>query len=387
MLLIRSVALPAVVLALLAQARNPSPRELLEVARPLTSIELATVLGASQQALTAKTLRLSSVRGGQGVEVLMGPGGQPKIIRITSSVEGGTVSGIRPGSVSGVTRTQWREDVITIVDYTGRPALLCDGSLGQGELVIEYTRRSVAPGWTVAARQRGAREAGGPGLTPVFEMLQGAGPVTSGERRQIGGGRWARAFLSPWTPLADRHVTPAFLAGDPTPNVVGDPRPQEATHAATQRLWIDTASLLPVRWEVSERGALTHHLDFAYESIDLRPGSRGASVHWCQCVGTRVKNLGAGSGQSCRRDSGLGNERGVRSRRGNVRYRVAGDFRGRPPLRPFLRAAALLRRLAALPRSAPAPTRRTRGAAFFNQSTRATRTAASGGVVSGCASR
>jgi len=52
---------------------------------------------------------------------------------------------------------------------------------------------------------------------------------------------------------------------------VGDPPPNESGREATQRLWIDTASLLPVRWEVSEGGTLTNHLDFEFESIDLRP--------------------------------------------------------------------------------------------------------------------
>jgi hypothetical protein len=55
-----AVALLAVLPALLAQARNPSPRELLDL-RPLTITEIAAVLNASRRALTAKTFRLSSL--------------------------------------------------------------------------------------------------------------------------------------------------------------------------------------------------------------------------------------------------------------------------------------------------------------------------------------
>src|SRR6266571_2386701 len=77
----KAVALMAVVPALLAAALKPSPRELLDVARPLTITEIATVLSASRKAVAAKTFRMSSLPGGRGPEVLMGPAGQPKITR------------------------------------------------------------------------------------------------------------------------------------------------------------------------------------------------------------------------------------------------------------------------------------------------------------------
>jgi hypothetical protein len=75
----KAIATLAVVPALLAQTLNLSPRDVLNVARPLTATEIATVLSASRQALTSKTFRLPSVPGGRGREVLMGPAGQPKI--------------------------------------------------------------------------------------------------------------------------------------------------------------------------------------------------------------------------------------------------------------------------------------------------------------------
>jgi hypothetical protein len=236
----RSLALPIVVLAFVAQAVNPSPRALLELARPLTSSEIAIVRSASQQALTAKTFRLVVTPRGQGLEVLMGPGGRPKTIRMAYSLLGGTVSGVgrdgAPLNGAGVTSTQWREEGVTIINCTDNPTRPCDGRLGLG-------------------------------YTPVFEMLQGTSPVTSGERRRIGG-RWARAFIAPWTPVVNQHVEPSFVTGDPMPNVAGDPRPAPPREA-WQSLWIDTASLLPVRWEVSEGGTVTRHFDFVFEPIDL----------------------------------------------------------------------------------------------------------------------
>jgi hypothetical protein len=107
--------------------------------------------------------------------------------------------------------------------------------------------------------------------TPIVDRtekdarLSGATPVTSGERKQIGG-RWARAFVAPWAPLAtttgpSQHVV---LTGDPLPNVAGDPVPR----VMTQTLWIDTESLLPVRWETTDRG---YDLVLTYEPIDIQP--------------------------------------------------------------------------------------------------------------------
>jgi hypothetical protein len=166
------------------------------------------------------------------------------------------------GSFTRPTETRWQEDVINIIDYTGRPARHCDGSTQQGEMVIEYTRGSSTQAWTATARRRDARDIG---IARAFEMLRGAGPITSGERRRIGD-RWARAFVSLWTPPETGITQPPLLIGDPLPNVVGEPAPNDAI----QSLWIDTESLLPLRWEVSKRGMLIYRSNFAYQPIDLR---------------------------------------------------------------------------------------------------------------------
>jgi hypothetical protein len=235
-------ALLAVVPTVLAQPLYPSPPDLLKLERPLTTTEIALVLDASRKALTAKTIRLSSDFSSQGPEVLMGPAGQPKIIRYRAGTIGGIVSGVAPGRSATQTETRWREDVITVIDYTGRPARDCDGSAEQGEMVIEYRFSSSTQQWSVTARRRDVRDPGGPGIAPPFEMLGGAGSVTSGQRRQIGD-RLARAFVSSWTPAAANSEAP-ILTGDPMPDVAGDPAPNDAK----QSLWIDSASLLPLRW-------------------------------------------------------------------------------------------------------------------------------------------
>jgi hypothetical protein len=233
----------------------------LNVARPLTITEIATVLRASRQAITAKTFRF-----GQGLEVLMGRAGQPKIVRMTYGIEGGSVSGAVSGSATPA-ETHWQDNIVSVIDYTGRPARRCDGSVEPGMLAIEYTFRGSTQAWTATTRSQDARQVGGPGITPVFEMLRGALPLASGERRRIGD-RWARAFVSPWAPPADDFRARApIITGDPMPNVKGEPT---TPRDATESLWIDTKSLLPLRWEVSASGVLTRGFDFTYESIDLR---------------------------------------------------------------------------------------------------------------------
>ena len=137
-------------------------------------------------------------------------------------------------------------------------------------VAILVVSRSSSPTWTAAARLRAAGEFGGPGITLVFETLQGIASLTSGERRRVDD-HWARAFSSPWTPPPDREDKPAFITGDPPPNVLGDAHPGEPATPWTQTLWIDTSSLLPVRWELFKGGTLTNHFDGHVEAIDLRP--------------------------------------------------------------------------------------------------------------------
>jgi hypothetical protein len=273
----KAAVLLAIVAPLLGQTLPPSPRDLLDTARPLTSAEITLVVDATRAALADRTIHMSSLSGGHVADVLVGQDGRPKLVRSTGGVEGGTVSGTVSGA-SGTSgppaRTFWHEETTTIVDYTGRPVTHCDGSLEPGEMVIAYEWRSSTRAWTTTARRRSARDV--LGVTSAFEMLQSAATIARGEQRQIDAHQ-ARALVSPWTPPPDRFGRPAVLTGDPAPDVAGDPAP----HGATQSLWIDTDSLLPLRWETFAPGAPAYGFTFAYTPIDLRPP---AGVEAPDCV-------------------------------------------------------------------------------------------------------
>jgi hypothetical protein len=58
---VKTLTAAALVLGFVAQAGTPSPREVLELSRPLTGAEVEIVLAASRKALAARTLRLGRV--------------------------------------------------------------------------------------------------------------------------------------------------------------------------------------------------------------------------------------------------------------------------------------------------------------------------------------
>jgi hypothetical protein len=271
------MALVMVAAALWAQDRF-SARRLLELERPLESSEISIVLKSVQAALDGRTYRLGVRPGDSGIRVLMGPDGRPRIIGMTSSLIHGVVGGLVPGAKTPPTSTEWREDVTTIREYPGLPARRCDGSGQSGELVIEYTSRDGA-GWTVSARARNVLDSN---ITRPLSMLQGHEDVSSGERREVDG-RWARALVAPWIAPANTITEqPAILTGDPIPNVVREPG-TPAANDATQSLWIDTETLLPLRWEVTKPDPLRvlQSRVFNYESFQLRPP---AGVDAPECI-------------------------------------------------------------------------------------------------------
>jgi hypothetical protein len=259
--------------ALLTQTAHLSPRDLLRLDRSLTHQEIEGVLEASREALSAKTFQLMSVGGQAGPDILMGGAGRPKIIRWTGAIEGGVVGPSRPDGTP--LEMRYRREYIRIVEYTGRPAPHCTRSTGGVELVVEYERDRSSTRWTATARARDARDFGGPGLAPMFEIVQGQRLITSGEQRRIKG-RSARAMVSPWKPPAHNDPEPPFLRGDPVPNVRGEPLPDDGK----QLLWIDTASLLPLRWEAFSHGSLAYSFDLVYRNIALRTPA-GVKVTTC----------------------------------------------------------------------------------------------------------
>ena len=215
--------------AALSQALDPAARNLLNADRPLQPAEIAVVLAAARAALSGKTLRLSYVPNGPGPEVLMGANGRPRFLRAVSGYDyqSGAVSADGSGN-----RTQSQQrghvDVITFTEYTGRSAHKCDGTALDAELVLEYEHKSIDDRWTVKARTRTFMEF----AAPVFDMLAGTTPVESGNRRSFDD-RVGRAMVAPWKP------PPGAQPGGPLPAGV------------SQSIWIDTVSMLPLRWAIS----------------------------------------------------------------------------------------------------------------------------------------
>ncbi len=215
-----------------AQRLSPSARELLNSDRPLLPAELPVVLEGVRTAAAGKTFRLAFVAGGSGFDILMGPNGRPRFVRTTSAYDMFVVAGSASSRSDGSSAQSQKQqgghvDLITLTEYTGQRARECDGSVRDGELVIVYEHRSTDDQWTASAHARGAIEP----LSPVFDMLDGTIAAQAGALRDMNG-RTARALAAPWALHAGARPAGPLPAG------------------MTQSLWIDTTSMLPLRWSV-----------------------------------------------------------------------------------------------------------------------------------------
>jgi hypothetical protein len=226
-----------------AQTLNPPARAIVTQSRALTQAEMAQVLAAARDAVAGRTLKLSYQPDGPGPEVLMSTNGRPRFVR---TVSGYTSWAGASNNGTGTMTREYHANVQEITEFTGRPARRCDGSAADGELVIEYHNEN-ARGWTAKARSRSEREF----ATPIFDLLAGVTAVKSGEFRQIGDRR-ARAFVAAWKPPAG-----ALPGGDLPPDM-------------KQTLWIDVATLLPLRWEIRAPTVSGYGMSFTYGAIDIR---------------------------------------------------------------------------------------------------------------------
>jgi len=238
-----------------SQALYPPARDILNTERSLQPAEIAAVLAAVREAVSGRTFRLSFVANGPGPDVLMGANGRPRFVRAISGYDYRSGAVGADGNGNGTQSQQTGHvDVITFTEYTGRSASKCDGTPLDDELVIEYEHKSTDDGWTVRARTRTPFEFG----ATVFDMLAGITPVESGDRRSLDG-RIGRALVAPWK-------LPAGTQGG-------------APAGARQSIWIDTVSLLPLRWTLSmpvtpeRKPAIPDYgLSFTYDaSLVLRP--------------------------------------------------------------------------------------------------------------------
>jgi hypothetical protein len=255
------------VMSILLQGGS-SPKELLGLQRPLTGAEMDTVVSGIHQALAGMTLRLRQERQAD-LEILVGTAGMPRMIRRTYD-GAGTVERIATVTGAGVTSSvripSVPEHFVRLSEYTGLRANHCNGAPATDEMIIEYILNSTTQIWTATARER---RSGDTGIALPLNMLRSTASLRSGESRLIGN-RIARAIVSPW---------PLFNAQEPF--LTGDPAPNPAEFVPVQSLWVDTSSLLPLRWELSQRDAIISVFDFVYEPLEFQ---RPAGVEVPKCI-------------------------------------------------------------------------------------------------------
>jgi hypothetical protein len=222
-------------LASQGQVLNPPPRDMIIQSRALMDAEVAAVLEAARRAVEGRIFRLSYTPTGPGIDIQMGPAGRPRYIRMLGGQEG-------------------HADTVTFLHYTGTAARGCDGVARAGELVLEYEHKGST--WTVKARTRSGVELN----DAAFGMLQGRQPLTSGPVERVGD-RTLRALVAPFQ-------RPEGVLGGPPPGTL-------------MSLWLDTDSLLPMRWSLKLPASAEHGIPagapdfvvwFTYlDGLDLEP--------------------------------------------------------------------------------------------------------------------
>lgn len=234
---------------------------------PLQRQQIAEVLQAAREAIAYRTLRLSSSPTSPGPELLMDSDGRPKFVQTMSGVSGELAwGGVAPPPLQPP-QPETHVDVVTLTHYTRQAARYCEGSFTPGELVVEY--RSVRGGWSVSARRSLERLEQ---LAPIFDTLTGDVPLSDAGHATISG-RPARHLTSPWRPQ-DNQIEERLPGGGVSQSgtIPREPVPPDAT----QHLWVDEQSMLPLRWSVTmtppAAAPFGYGMFFVYDrSIDLRP--------------------------------------------------------------------------------------------------------------------
>jgi len=232
-------------------------------------IAQADPLARSRQAIAGKTFHAVFSPGTAAADVRMGRDGRPRIVRWgPSAVEAGFVGG-------DGTSSHWTDVLTHVTEYTGRPARRCDaGAAPRGELIVRYEHTRSGNTWIATAFALPPEQNLPSGVDQALAMLRRSGPLANGGEGRIGG-RPARELIAEWkSPYP--AAAPPLITGDPLPNVKRDPLLDDTI----QSLWIDTASSLPLRWEVTSRGLVQQGFDFRYERIDVQP-PRGVRVPDC----------------------------------------------------------------------------------------------------------
>jgi hypothetical protein len=162
-------------------------------------------------------------------------------------------------------------------DYTGRPALSCNGDKLLGELVVEYQRAGA--GWTVTARSSTPID---PAPAPMFQFLSGEPkPADAG----LLGDDVHRVLTAPFSPGPIAVQTPLPNGGNG--GFTWQLAPSDKRASSIQRIVVDTASLLPARWEVTTTAptlpssGVTMVYRFEYEKVQPLKRPEGAAAPEC----------------------------------------------------------------------------------------------------------
>lgn len=140
-------------------------------------------------------------------------------------------------------------------DFTGLPAMTCDGKPLNDTLVIEYGQHAGDQEWTAEAYSRRDVQV----IKPFWEMLDAvdhlAGPQVVSGRRVLG-------LVAPWKLSTD---------------------PQLWSHKPVQQtLWIDNELFLPLRWEMTDEGkSLDYGYSFEYDGAVVLTPPAAATVPTC----------------------------------------------------------------------------------------------------------
>jgi hypothetical protein len=260
-------------LTLLLQNANPSASDVIHLQRPLSAAEIDTVIRGVRTALAGVTVHSTSATR-PAIDILMDAAGRPSMVRTRLNSPPGTervatVTGGVPGGKTVTVRVPEpavTEQFILLYEYTWSPARRCDGAAASADLVFQYLLDPTTKKWTATARESSRHDAV---MALPLDILSTSASLRSDETLAIGD-RTARAIVSPM-PESFRFVP--VLTGDPAPN------PDE--FVPVQSLWVDTVSLRPLRWEVSQRQAIVDQADFVYDAPTLE---RPAGVKAPQCI-------------------------------------------------------------------------------------------------------
>jgi hypothetical protein len=230
----------------------------------LSATKVMSQLRLTLQALSGKTLIITSQESSVNTTIVLDKTGHPRLAVSRYNAVGGEVAGNDQTAHSSPTVASpflWTHYLF----YSDVKARRCDGTPVPGLLVVEdlinastgarQLRVSAAP----ASSVRGGA---------VFAPLEAALWHTQALRYVTGGHLDNQAvdeFVFPWTTELP-HVAEPESSGDPAPPAL---HAQPAPPPTELAVWVESGSRLPVRWEVRRNSSLL--LSYRIRYSDQRP--------------------------------------------------------------------------------------------------------------------